>query len=226
MSKITIKYIAIYIGIYIAVLLIQGFINFLALCQGELYKCVYDHKTVITTVQTTAYILAPLVVILGLNTWIKQHTVTINHELLKEALKAIDQLTLYHQYMYRVFYTHKRSLSTTWKDAESISAMTPGFNEFKNTLFKKRREEYLEYINYLKLQFPVIKLFFKENNLDQIEIKDSNFINMHDDLLHAIKEDNVKLYLEYSENLDQKYNEIYQELHSLKGKILDELYIE
>lgn len=226
MRKITIKYILIYLGIYLAILLIQAFINFLALCHGELYRCIYDHETVITTVQTTAYVLAPLVVIFGLNTWIKQHTVTVNHDLLKDALKAIDQLTLYHQYMYRVLNAHKRYLKTTWKDAESISVMTPDFDDFKKTLSKKRRDEYLEYINHLKLQFPVIRIFFEENNLEKLEIKDSSFINMQDNVLSAIRQNDVNLYLEYTEDIDKEYNEIYQELHSLKGKILNELYIE
>lgn len=226
MNNIIIKSIVIYIGVYILILLIHGFITFLALCGGELYRCVYNHNAVIVTLQTTAYILAPMIVFFGLHTWKTQHTVMVNHDLLKEALKAVDQLTLYHQYMYRIFYAHKQQLSTTWLDTETISAMTPDFEEFKKVLYKKRRNEYLESINNLKLQFPIIKLFIKENNLDQLETKSSNFVKLHDDLLHAIKMDSTNLYLKYSENLDREYNEIAEELHVLKGKILNDLYIE
>lgn len=225
MIKSTIKYISIYLGIYIFVLLIQAFITFLALCNGELYMCVYKHSTAITTIQTLSYVLAPLTVILGLHTWRKQHTVTVNHDLLKLALQSLENLIMNYEYSYDVYISYRKALVETYPDVLELSKIAPEFHEVQK-LLQNKRWQYVDDITKFKLQIPIIQLFIKDNNINELMEKDKEYCQIIDDILNTVRKDNASLYKQKSQNLAEKYKELRKEYFKLRNIILKNLYIE
>lgn len=225
MIKSTIIFISIYLGIYIFVLLIQAFITFLSLCNGELYMCVYKHSTAITTIQTLSYVLAPLIVILGLNTWRKQHTVTVNHDLLKLALQSLENLIMHYDYTYDVYISYRKALVEIYPDVLELSRIAPEFPEVQK-LLQNKRWQYVDDITKFKLQIPIIKLFIKDNNIYEMMEKDKEYCQIIDEILNTVRKNDAVLYKQKSQKLNEKYKELNKEYSKLRDIILKNLYIE
>lgn len=225
MIKSTKIYVAIYLGIYFFVLLIQAFITFLALCNGELYMCVYKHSTAITTIQTLSYVLAPLIVILGLSTWRKQHTVSVNHDLLKLALQSLENLIVHYEYTYDVYISYRKALVQTYPTILEISEIAKPFTEVQK-LLQNKRWEYVDEITRFKSKIPIIQLFVKDNNINEMMKKDKEFYQIIDEILNTVRNNNAVLYKEKSQNLAAKHEELYKEYSILRNNIIKNLYIE
>lgn len=77
------KYIAYYLLVYITVLAIFGFFQYLSICQGKSLECVINFSRLNTIITTTAYVLTPIVAIVGFCTW-------RNQEKYRKSIEFID----------------------------------------------------------------------------------------------------------------------------------------
>lgn len=63
------KYVGYYLGVYIAVLAICGFFQYFYYCQGQSLTCAVSMHRLNTITTTTAYVLTPIVAIIGFLNW-------------------------------------------------------------------------------------------------------------------------------------------------------------
>lgn len=84
------KYIGYYLLVYVIVLFIATFFQYFTVCQGKSLSCVIDLEGVNTVITTTAYVLTPIVAIIGFVSWKSQY----NIQLKKDDLKSLKQETI------------------------------------------------------------------------------------------------------------------------------------
>lgn len=63
------KYIGYYLLVYVVVLALCGFIQYLYKCQGQSLVCAFSSDGVINILTVTAYVLTPIVAIVGFQSW-------------------------------------------------------------------------------------------------------------------------------------------------------------
>lgn len=74
------KYIGYYLLVYLVVLALCGFFQYISVCQGKSLLCAVSMNGINTIVTTTAYVLTPIVVIFGFFTWKVQYKYQLNKE--------------------------------------------------------------------------------------------------------------------------------------------------
>mgnify|MGYP003492231018 CR=1 FL=1 len=63
------KYIGYYLLVYLVVLAICGFFQYMSVCQGKSLFCAFSMDGINTIITTTAYVLTPIVAIIGFQSW-------------------------------------------------------------------------------------------------------------------------------------------------------------
>ncbi|MDY6459703.1 MULTISPECIES: hypothetical protein [Acinetobacter] len=71
------KYIGYYLLVYLVVLAFCGFFQYMYECQGQSLSCAFSKDGFNTIITTTAYVLTPIVAIIGFLSWKKQHNKNI-----------------------------------------------------------------------------------------------------------------------------------------------------
>lgn len=94
------KYVGLYLLVYICVLAICGIFQFVSACNGASLECVLNTTQINTIVSTTAYVLTPLVAIIGFLSWKNQYNKVTVSQLSKEIYKSLDDKNLL-AYRYR-----------------------------------------------------------------------------------------------------------------------------
>lgn len=89
MSKEIEKYVGLYLLVYVAVLAVCGFFQYMAVCQGKSLACAFDMEGINTIITTTAYVLTPIVAIIGFLSWKEQVTYKKSMTLLEDSLEII-----------------------------------------------------------------------------------------------------------------------------------------
>lgn len=85
MNKEIEKYVGLYLLVYVAVLAVCGFFQYMAVCQGKSLACTFDMQGINTIITTTAYVITPIVAIIGFLSWKDQH----NRQVISKDAKAI-----------------------------------------------------------------------------------------------------------------------------------------
>lgn len=84
------KYVGYYLLVYLVVLAICGFFQYMSVCQGHFFSCAVSMSGINTIVTTTAYVLTPIVAIIGFLNWKQQHNKLILADEAKKLLIAIN----------------------------------------------------------------------------------------------------------------------------------------
>lgn len=84
------KYVGYYLGVYVVVLAICGFFQYFYYCQGQSLMCAVTKTGIVDIVTVTAYVLTPIVAIIGFLNWKLQHNSLILADEAKELLIAIN----------------------------------------------------------------------------------------------------------------------------------------
>lgn len=83
------KYVGLYLLVYVIILSICGFFQYMAVCQGKSLACAFDMKGINSIITTTAYVLTPIVAIIGFVSWKVQYNIQLEKNDLKKVLEAI-----------------------------------------------------------------------------------------------------------------------------------------
>lgn len=86
------KYLGYYSLVYLTVLVICGFFQYLAVCQGKSLECAFSTNGLNTILTTTAYVITPVVAIIGFLSWKNQHNLKIHSDTAKEILGLYEKL--------------------------------------------------------------------------------------------------------------------------------------
>lgn len=85
------KYLGYYFLVYITVLVICGFFQYIAICQGKSLQCAFSMAGINTIITTTAYVITPVVAIIGFLSWRSQHNIKVYTDYASEVLKLYEQ---------------------------------------------------------------------------------------------------------------------------------------
>ena len=87
------KYVGYYLLVYLIVLTFCGFFQYMSVCQGKSLVCAFSMKGMNTIITTTAYVLTPIVAIIGFLNWKRQHNKLVLADEAKKLLLAIKLFT-------------------------------------------------------------------------------------------------------------------------------------
>ena len=186
------KYIGYYLLVYLVVLFVCGFFQYMAVCQGKTLECTFSMNGINTIITTTAYVLTPIIAIIGFLSWRNQETYRKSQELIELIMDKTRELELtWHK---------SRNHGDISRFQEYCSREILGTDNFENLdLMKKELKKIEKNIMVVDdLSFLIDKFYLTNGN----EIKE---------LDNAVK--NVKEIL--SEDLEDFFN-FNQELTHLK----------
>ena len=85
------KYIGYYLLVYLVVLAICGFFQYMSVCQGKSLFCAFSMDGINTIITTTAYVLTPIVAIIGFQSWKNQFNSKTISEIAKDCSKLLNE---------------------------------------------------------------------------------------------------------------------------------------
>lgn len=209
------KYIGYYLLVYVVVLFIAAFFQYFALCQGKSLSCIIDMKGVNTVITTTAYVVTPIVAIIGFLSWKSQY----NIQLEKDDLKSLKQETIELVEILRYFDSHLEEIYNAIKNPKitSLDQAFPDTEEINKELSKIRRQYSFSSIKYSSKLKNVYDKF--EDNSIVSEVQSSNsYIVTLDTLLECLDQNNIKKFKENYRNFQGESQLI---LLKLEKKIQD-----
>lgn len=87
------KYIGYYLSVYVGVLAICGFFQYMAVCQGKSLECSISMTGINTIITTTAYVLTPIIAIIGFHSWRNQEKYKKSQYLINLAMDKAKELS-------------------------------------------------------------------------------------------------------------------------------------
>lgn len=132
------KYVGYYLLIYICVLVVCGFFQYMVVCQGKSLECNFSMTGINTITTTTAYVITPLVAIIGFSSWKKQHNLEIRSNKAQEILDLYEKanfslLTLDKHYALAQFELKKINLSSD-DDNEKINKALAVYKNLESSM--------------------------------------------------------------------------------------------
>ncbi|WP_227591289.1 hypothetical protein [Acinetobacter shaoyimingii] len=101
------KYVGYYLLVYLAVLAICGFFQYMSVCQGKSLSCAFSMNGINTIITTTAYVLTPIVAIVGFFSWKVQKQYDLQKEYAERILNLVNKISIEINYIYSSFDTLK-----------------------------------------------------------------------------------------------------------------------
>jgi hypothetical protein len=86
------KYVGYYLLVYICVLIVCGFFQYMVVCQGKSLECNFSMDGINKIITTTATVLTPIIAIIGFLSWRNQETYKKSQELIEMILDKIRDL--------------------------------------------------------------------------------------------------------------------------------------
>ncbi|MFP5065516.1 hypothetical protein [Acinetobacter pittii] len=88
------KYIGYYLLVYICILMICGFFQYMTVCQGKSLECNFSLEGINKILTTTATILTPIIAIIGFLSWRNQETYKKSQQLIELILDKTRDLQI------------------------------------------------------------------------------------------------------------------------------------
>ncbi|ENX06246.1 hypothetical protein [Acinetobacter courvalinii] len=122
------KYVGFYLLVYICVLIICGFFQYFTVCQGKSLQCNFSMGGINSIITTTAYVITPLIAIIGFSSWKKQYNLETRSNKAKEILVLYEKafyilLTLENHYQLAQFELKKIMLTSENNDEKTKKAL-------------------------------------------------------------------------------------------------------
>jgi hypothetical protein len=170
MKKNIFSSVIIYLSAYVAVLILCALYDYTKLCNAEFDTCVLNFEYLNTIITTTSYVLAPLIAIVGFQSW-KHHE---HYKKQQEILELISDKTKDLNYVWRMTREHgDDSIFQNYRMKNHIPIII-------DTLAISKVEQKIRdaFYSFNELDFLLTK-FFINSNLDMKEI-DECAKNIHE----------------------------------------------
>lgn len=94
------KYVSYYLLVYLVVLAICGFFQYFTVCQGKSLECLFSTAKINTIITTTAYVLTPIVAIIGFLSWKVEKQYDLEKHQAEKLIKFLNEanLQVYREY--------------------------------------------------------------------------------------------------------------------------------
>lgn len=180
------KYVGFYLLTYIIILFICGFFQYIAVCQGQSLSCSFSMTGINTIITTTAYVITPIVAIIGFISWKVQYNIQLEKNDLRNALKAAVILKENINY----FEVHLNNLYVQIQEVpvKNFETLISHYDENKVEIRQKRRElslkNTIKYYSCLEIcQHPIpesqIDFLYNHNNEFEGKFKTIVFGKFH-----------------------------------------------
>lgn len=116
MNKEIEKYIWYYLGVYIVVLLTFAAFQYFGECDGESLNCKTNWEKVKDILQTTAYMLTPIVAIIGFYAWKEEKEYEKEYDKVDDILKTISSM----ESQLKTYTGYLKFLNTTLKEESNL----------------------------------------------------------------------------------------------------------
>lgn len=194
------KYIGYYLLVYLVVLAICGFFQYMSVCQGKSLLCAVTSQGITDILTVTAYILTPIVAIIGFQSWKTEKQYDLEKA---QAEKIIKKVTAINLSINRIFFI--------LKPLENIQNYTVIINQANDLCLDFSSE-----INLIRIEFDTL------NRIVDQKILETSLHNFFQDLdyLRLITENIIEKYLEYyallNNDLKQKRSTIIEDYDFFK----------
>lgn len=190
------KYIGYYLLVYLVVLAICGFFQYMSVCQGKSLLCAVTSQGITDILTVTAYVLTPIVAIIGFQSWKIEKQYDLEKSQAEILIKQLNQLDLeIHQKFYLLKPIHLikenfvavNSLKKMKKDLSQSAELEIFKNEF--TLLNRIINEKINpnLIDQLNLNYH-----FFNSAMDEIEVNYLKYYDLINDDLKIVDETIVK----------------------------------
>ncbi|MGR3979007.1 hypothetical protein FW754_15350 [Acinetobacter sp. 1207_04] len=209
------NYIGYYLLVYIFTLLVCGLFQYIIICAGKSINCIFDTNSFNTIITTTAYVLTPIIAIIGFHSWKEQYNINLEKNDLLTFRKDLHSLNKIVEY----FNVHFRELF------ESIDKQKTGDFEkiilnYKDNIIEvnqKRRDFSMLSIDYFHSLDYYLKLNLEFNDAEHFE-KINQFGSILDILIEMFNENEPELLKNYYNSFNKKYEILNS---SIKNLIID-----
>lgn len=197
MNKEIEKYVWYYLAVYIVVLFIFALFQYFTVCEGASLNCKTNWEKVKDILQTTAYILTPIIAIIGFISW----KVEYNTQLEKEDLNTIKSTTRSLKEIFLYFDSHFRDLYLDLEGNDKISLKDILINHRENVkeLYEKRNQLTHITMKYYSALEDSIEYKIEDKKIDEIYRKINEYKWHIDLLVQSFDEDNMKSFIHYFE---------------------------
>ena len=86
------KYVGYYLGVYVVLLAICGFFQYFYYCQGQSLMCAVTKTGIMDIVTVTAYVLTPIIAIIGFQSWKNEKQYDLEKQYSIEILESINEI--------------------------------------------------------------------------------------------------------------------------------------
>lgn len=137
------KYVGLYLLAYLVVLTICGFFQYMTVCQGKSLECSFSLVGINTIITTTAYVLTPIVAIIGFLSWKNQHNIKLYSDYANEVLKKYEQVF---DLMLNINKIHQYTESKILSLDQNPQLTNEEKNEIVNNLIDEMKSKFYEEI--------------------------------------------------------------------------------
>ena len=171
MNKEIEKYVWYYLSVYIVVLFIYGFFEYIAVCNGESLKCAFDGMKIKEALTITASVFTPVIAIFAYFSWKEQKKYDLKKEFLAKCLNDIDEI-----YSEKLSILLKLEVLRTISNEKAVIYRTTDLtNSYQEDIFLRALSniESYNYVSEKKYDLDKIYIFqhFLILNLIQIDCK-------------------------------------------------------
>lgn len=130
------KYVGYYLGVYVFVLAICAFFQYISICHGKSLECMVDLNKLNIIITTTAYVTTPIVAIIGFISWKEQHNAGIYSKF------AIELLDGYKKLFYNLarLTSIQNEIINCIKNKESEEKIFKTINNYKQNKIKTNKQ--------------------------------------------------------------------------------------
>ncbi|WP_143222526.1 hypothetical protein [Acinetobacter terrae] len=181
----------------------------MAVCQGKSLACAFDMKGINSIITTTAYVLTPIVAIIGFVSWKVQYNIQLEKNDLKKVLEAI--IVLKENIQYFDIHLNDLYLEIGKNRINSFEVLLPHYLEDKNELIQKRRELSINTLRY----YSSIDLYshnLPEKKIDLIYDLNNSYIRLLDNMCDYFEKNNVQNFLHFFQNFHSVSNDLTKEI--------------
>lgn len=156
------KYIGYYLLVYLVVLAFCGFFQYMYECQGQSLSCALSKDGFNTIITTTAYILTPIVAIIGFLSWKQEKQYDLEKHYAEIILDNVNEIRSYlHKYYHQV-------------------------NSYNNTKSAKNALDTYKNVNILHVQYLISSKFRTLQKLLNVPLSENLLGNFEEETLSFI----------------------------------------
>lgn len=190
--KETEKYVGYYLLVYVVVLFICGFFQYMAICQGKTLECAFSMTGINTIITTTAYVLTPIIAIIGFLSWKSQYNLKIHSDSAKEILalfeKASYELLILDNFYNISQFKLKKIIESSDNPNDQVEQAKKVYQELESSMNESLLKVESQ-LNWILFRVTTLSIIIKSHDLLTITLETKEKVS---DLLKPIRDQTNK----------------------------------